>query len=237
MYARCKIRAFNFMDPPNSPPGVAEDVGYRGQTGCGGDHLVLQCGKLRKLSLSERRRALETSGLCMFYLRHPADTECFDQGGCTKSACVHPGWKGRHAVGVHELLGGEDASVNLVTEEGHRMEGDEDLYVNIARVGQEEDGWQEPDDSWLELDGGESEEEAGAYCVSACLRKDDSGLEDELEYFMMSRPLRKRKRLRRTGGGPQNLRDQNLRRRTRKRTSISLTCLWAASKPGVMTQN
>ncbi len=36
------------------------------QMGCGGDHLVLQCGRLRELSLSERRRALEPSGLCMF---------------------------------------------------------------------------------------------------------------------------------------------------------------------------
>jgi hypothetical protein len=35
----------------------------------------------------------------------------------------------------------------------------------------------------LDLDGGESEEEAGVYCISACMRKDDSGLEDELEYF------------------------------------------------------
>ncbi len=63
------------------------------------------------------------------------------------------------------------------------MEEDEDLYVNIARIRQEEDDWQEPDDSWLELDGGESEGEAGVYCISACLRKDDSGLEDELEYL------------------------------------------------------
>ncbi len=53
----------------------------------------------------------------------------------------------------------------------------------MARVGQEEDDWQDPDDSWLELDGGESEEETEVYCISACLRKDDSGLEDELEYF------------------------------------------------------
>ncbi len=155
----------------------------QGQTGCGGDHLVLQCCKLRNLSLDERRRALEASRLCMFCLRHPANTECFDKGGRTKPACVQPGCKGRHAIGVHELLGGEDASVNLVMEKGHGMEGDEDLYVNIARVEQEEDGWQEPDNAWLELDGGESKEEAGAYCISACLRKDDSGLEDELEYF------------------------------------------------------
>ncbi len=153
------------------------------QTGCEGDHLVLRCGKLRKLSLSERRRVLEASGLCMFCLRHPANAECFDQGGRTKPACVQPGCKGKHAVGVHKLHGGVDESVNLVAEEEYEVGEDEDLYVNIARIGQEEDDWQGPDDSWLELDGGESEEEAGVYCISACLRKDDSGLEDELEYF------------------------------------------------------
>jgi hypothetical protein len=58
------------------------------QTGCEGDHLVIRCGKLRQLSLSERRKALEASGLCMLCLRHPADVECFDQGGHTKPACV-----------------------------------------------------------------------------------------------------------------------------------------------------
>jgi hypothetical protein len=81
------------------------------------------------------------------------------------------------------LLEGVGASVNLVTEEGHWMGEDEDLYINIARVEQKEDHWQELDDSWMELDGGESEEGAGVYCLSACLRKDNSGLEEELEYF------------------------------------------------------
>jgi hypothetical protein len=57
------------------------------------------------------------------------------------------------------------------------------LYINVARIGQEEDDWQKPDDSWLDLNGGESEEEAGVYCISACMRKDDSGLEEELKYF------------------------------------------------------
>jgi hypothetical protein len=32
-----------------------------------------------------------------------------------------------------------NASVNLVVEEDHEMEEDEDLYVNVARIGQEED--------------------------------------------------------------------------------------------------
>jgi hypothetical protein len=38
-----------------------------------------------------------------------------------------------------------DASLNLVAEEDHEEE-DEDLYVNIAWIGQEEDDWQESDD-------------------------------------------------------------------------------------------
>jgi hypothetical protein len=146
------------------------------RTGCGGDHLVLHCGKLRELSLNERRKALEASGLCMFCLRHPAEAECYDQGGCTKPACMQSGCKGRHAVGVHELLGGEDASVNLIAEEGYGVEEDENLYVNIVRVEQKENDWQELDVSRMELDGGESEEEAEVYCLSACLRKDDSRL-------------------------------------------------------------
>jgi hypothetical protein len=166
------------------------------QTGCEGDHLVLRCGKLRKLNLCERMKVLEASGLCMFCLRHPANAECFDQGGRSKPACVQPGCKRKHAAGVHELLGGTDASVNLVAEEDDEendKEDDEDLYVNVARVGQEEDDWQEPDDSWLDLDGGESDEEAGVYCISACMRKDDSGLEDELEYFPNITPTREEK--------------------------------------------
>jgi hypothetical protein len=91
--------------------------------------------------------------------------------------------KGSMPPGYMSYSGGVDASVNLVAEGDLEAEEDEDLYVNVARVGQEEDDWQEPDDSWLELDGGESEEEAGVYCINACMRKDDSGLEDKLDYF------------------------------------------------------
>jgi hypothetical protein len=83
---------------------------------------------------------------------------------------------------VHELLGEAGASVNFVGGEDHEVE-DEEWYVHVIRAEQRESNWQEFDDSWLELDGEESEEEARDYCPSACLRKDDSGLEDELEYF------------------------------------------------------
>jgi hypothetical protein len=82
-----------------------------------------------------------------------------------------------------EYMRGVDVGVNLVTGEDHGIEEDEDWYVNIVRVEQKEDDQQEFNDSWLELDGEESEEEAGVPCPSACLRKDDSGLEEELEYF------------------------------------------------------
>ncbi len=126
---------------------------------------------------------MEASGLCMFCLKHPADSECYDQGDRTKPACMQPGCKGRHAVGVHELLGGMGASVNLVAGESHEVEEDKDLYVNIVRGQQEENDGQELDNSWMELDRGESEEEVGMYCLSTCLRKDDSGLEEEFEYF------------------------------------------------------
>jgi hypothetical protein len=63
------------------------------------------------------------------------------------------------------------------------MEEDEaDLYVNVATAGQEDDDWQEPDDSWLELDGGESKDNRGVYCVNAFMGGEDSGLEEEFEY-------------------------------------------------------
>jgi hypothetical protein len=166
------------------------------------------------------------SGLCMFCLKHPADSECFDQGGCTKSACVQPECGGRHTVRVHEFLGGVDMSVNLVTGEDYGIEEDEEWYVNIARVEQEEDDRQEFDDSWLELDGGESGEETGVYCPSTCLRKDDSRLEEELEYFhdVTPPPPQKKRGLRRTGGGLQSPRGQDPRKRTKKRISTSSAC-------------
>jgi hypothetical protein len=46
---------------------------------------------------------------------------------------------------VHDLLGGADASISLVTEEGGECE--DDMHVNVARAGEEDDYWQEPDDS------------------------------------------------------------------------------------------
>ncbi len=129
------------------------------------------------------------------------------------------------------MLGGTDASVNLVAEGDLEAEEDEDLYVNVARIRQEEDDWQEPDDLWLELEEGESEEEAGVYCVSACMRKDDSRLENELDYFHdITPPPQRRRRLWKTGGGLRSCEDHLQRRRTRRITSTSMTFLWVTSR-------
>ncbi len=88
------------------------------RTGWDGNHVALQCAKLRKLSLSERRKALERSGLCMYCLKHATERECYGQGGPTKPQCPRPKCGGGHTTGAHKLLGEVDASINLVAEEG-----------------------------------------------------------------------------------------------------------------------
>ncbi len=105
-----------------------------------------------------------------------------------KPECPRPECGGKHAAEAHELLGGVGASVNLIAGGDHESEEDEEWYVNIIRVEQEGEDQKEFNDSWLELDGEESEEEAGVYCPSACMRKDNSGLEEELEYFHVVTP-------------------------------------------------
>jgi hypothetical protein len=54
------------------------------QIGCDGNHVVIQCTRLRKLDLNERRGVLEESGLCMYCLRHAAELECYSPGGPSK---------------------------------------------------------------------------------------------------------------------------------------------------------
>ncbi len=60
---------------------------------------------------------------------------------------------------------GASASICLVTDEGDKY--DDDAYVNIARAGDDEDEWQDPDDSWLELDTEENKDDGRVFCVSA----------------------------------------------------------------------
>jgi hypothetical protein len=168
-----------------TPAWAGRRCRVRQQTGCEGDHLVLQYSRPRELSLSERRKVLEASRLCMYCLRHPAKQECYGRGDPTKPECLQPKCGGRHATGVHELLGKVDASVNLIAGEDYDYESDKDeeWYVNTIRIEQEGESQQEFNESWLELDGEDSEEEAGVYWPRACMRKDDSELEEELGYF------------------------------------------------------
>ncbi len=149
------------------------------QIGCDGNHVALQCTRLQELGLDERRKVLERSGLCMYCLKHAAELECYGQGGPSKPRCTQPECGGKHAVGAHKQLGKGDACVNLATGDNYDSEEEEEWWVNTVRVGEEEEDLEEMEDS-------ESEESRGRevrYHASTCMRKDDSGLEDELEYF------------------------------------------------------
>ncbi len=82
-------------------------------------------------------------------------------------------------VGAHKLLGEGDTCVNLATGDNCESEEEGEWWVNTVRAEEEEEDLEEMGDS-------ESEESGGRevrYCTNTCMRKDDSGLEDELEYF------------------------------------------------------
>ncbi len=61
---------------------------------CDGNHVILQCEKLRGMALAERRDVVEKSGLCTFCLRHAAELECYAKGGLSKPRCTSPGCDG-----------------------------------------------------------------------------------------------------------------------------------------------
>jgi hypothetical protein len=149
--------------------------------GCYGSHVLLQCAnaKFQELGLGERRKVLERSGLCLYCLKHAAEMECFRQGGFSKPKCIGPGCNGEHAVGAHKLLGEQDACVNLATGDDNESEEEEEWWVNTVRAGEEEEDLEEMGDSEPEGDG----EREVRYFTSTHMRRDDSGLEDELEYF------------------------------------------------------
>jgi hypothetical protein len=107
----------------------------RNLIGCNGDHVMLQCEKLMSLGLTDRKVVLEKSGLCMFCLKHSADLECYGKGGLSKLRCTQPGCDGEHTPGVHKLMGEENASVNLVAEEGDAEEDESEREEN------EDEGW------------------------------------------------------------------------------------------------
>jgi hypothetical protein len=80
---------------------------------------------------------------------------------------------------VHELLGEESVGVNLVAEDEYESEEDEEWWVGMVRVEEMEEGGEE---TLEEIDGSEPEREV-RHTTSVFMRKDDSGLEDEFEYF------------------------------------------------------
>jgi hypothetical protein len=148
--------------------------------GCDGDHVLLQCTELLELNLDERKEVLKRSGLCLYCLKHAAEVECYGQGGFSKPPkCMQAGCDGEHAVGVHKLLGKNSAIVNLIAEGEYELEEDEEWWVGTVRVEEEE----EEEESIEEVDDSEPEEREIRYTPCTYVKKDDSGLENESEYF------------------------------------------------------
>ncbi len=119
----------------------------RNLIGCDGEHVLLQCEKLLRMGLGERKEVLEKSGLCLFCLKHAAELECYGRGGLSKPRCTQAGCDGEHTPGAHKLMGEERAGVNLVAEDEGELEEDEDedkewwvgtIGVIEARDGEEE---------------------------------------------------------------------------------------------------
>ncbi len=123
------------------------------------------------------------------------------------------------------MLGEADASVNLVAGEDCDSDEDEEWWVNTVRVEEEGENLEELEDSELEESGGR----ADRYCISACMRKDDSGLEDEPEYFRDAPIPQIQTNGRRTDGGLRGPRGR-APRRMRRRSGISSACSGASPK-------
>jgi hypothetical protein len=81
---------------------------------------------------------------------------------------------------VHKLMGEESAGVNLVAEDESELEEDEDEEWWVGTVGVMEVR-DEEEETLEEVDESEPEGET-QFITSICTRKDDSGLEDEVEY-------------------------------------------------------
>ncbi len=146
---------------------------------------MLQCSKLLGMKLSERKEVLEKSGLCLFCLKHAAELECYGRGGLSKPKCTQAGCDGEHTPSVHELMGEESVGVNLFAEDEYESEEDEEWWVGTVRM---EEVREEEEETLEEIDESEPEREA-QYITSIFTRKDDSGLEDELEYLWDAQAL------------------------------------------------
>jgi hypothetical protein len=172
---------------PSRPLSPSWDVSFgrkcraRNLIGCDGDHVLQQCDRLLGMKLSERKEILEKSGFCLFCLKHAAELECYGRGGLSKPRCTQAGCDGEHTPGVHKLVGEESIGVNLVAEDEWESEEDKDEGWWVGTVRAVEVREKEEEEMLEEMDESELEGEA-QFITSIFTRRDDSGLEDELEY-------------------------------------------------------
>jgi hypothetical protein len=108
---------------------------------CDGNHVILQCEKLRGMALAERRDVVEKSGLCTFCLRHAAELECYAKGGLSKPRCTRPGCDGEHTSKLHSLMGEADAEVNLVAGDEGETDNDCGNVYSYQHEWEYEDLW------------------------------------------------------------------------------------------------
>jgi hypothetical protein len=113
---------------------------------------------------------------------------------CSKPPCRVPECEGKHAESLHEILVGPDASISPAVEE--EDEEEDDAYVNMARAEgreEEDDGWWDPDDSWLEMEA-EEEGEDGIFYVNALTGKEAQEEDEDGIFYVDFSPGRKGKK-------------------------------------------
>ncbi len=146
--------------------------------GCTGRYPPWKCGRFGNMRAKEREKIIEDNRLGAFCLLHNRALPCRVKEKQNRPACGVPECKGRHIMRLHKFLKdtyGGRSQVHLVQgddgwkePEGVWVMGDEEeenevMLVNTVQ--QERGNWQEADNSWLELNGGET---GGVYCIGAC---------------------------------------------------------------------
>jgi hypothetical protein len=78
-----------------------------------------------------------------------------------------------------------------MTDEGDDY--DDGTFFNVARIGEEENedcGWQDLDDSWLEMEAEEGDDDDGVFYVNAFTGREDARKEEEFIYYSDVSPRR-----------------------------------------------
>ncbi len=93
-----------------------------------------------------------------------------------------PDCEGKHTESLHEVVAGLKASVSLMAEEEDEEdeEDKENACINVAWAGEreeEESGWWDLDDSWLEMEA-EEDNEDGIFQVNALTRIEEEEEEE-----------------------------------------------------------